>query len=312
MNSRFALLYPLLLALTLTACSEPLTNTEAAHEEAEHSDHSDADGHTRIARAVAAELDIQTEVAGAQTLQQTLPVYGRVLADSERLSHVSARFDGRISEVYASLGERVIAGTRLASIESNQSLTTYAITAPIGGIILQRDAGPGEQSAGRELFTIMDDSQVWVDLAIFPQDLAKVSAAASVTITSAQHPRQFRGSIARFLPQVQDNQARTARVQLANPDGALIPGSWVQAHIAVAQFEVPLAVRREAVQSFHNANVIYVQEGEDYEVRPLVLGRQSEQWVEVLSGLAPGTRYVSKNSYIIKADIEKAGATHDH
>jgi len=52
--------------------------------------------------------------------------------------------------------------------------------------------------------------------------------------------------------------------------------------------------------------------GEEYEVRMLELGLQAGEWVEVLGGLTPGSEYVSENSYIIKADIEKSGASHDH
>ncbi len=44
----------------------------------------------------------------------------------------------------------------------------------------------------------------------------------------------------------------------------------------------------------------------------LELGRQDETWVEVLSGLKPGVQYVAENSYLIKADIEKSGASHEH
>ena len=44
----------------------------------------------------------------------------------------------------------------------------------------------------------------------------------------------------------------------------------------------------------------------------LDLGRQDDEWVEVLGGLAPGTRYVTTNSYVLKADVEKSGASHDH
>ncbi|HIL40744.1 MAG TPA: secretion protein HlyD, partial [Methylococcales bacterium] len=52
--------------------------------------------------------------------------------------------------------------------------------------------------------------------------------------------------------------------------------------------------------------------GNDYEVRMLELGVITAEWAEVLSGLKPNAEYVSKHSYIIKADIEKSGALHDH
>ena len=75
---------------------------------------------------------------------------------------------------------------------------------------------------------------------------------------------------------------------------------------------MPLAVKRTALQTFRDFTVVYAQIGNEYEVRMLELGRQDDEWVEVLGGIEPGTRYVSANSYLIKADIEKSGALHDH
>ncbi len=57
---------------------------------------------------------------------------------------------------------------------------------------------------------------------------------------------------------------------------------------------------------------MYAKVGEEYEVRMLTLGREAGEWIEVLGGIDLDTEYVTKNSYIIKADIEKAGAGHDH
>ena len=257
-------------------------------------------------------FQIATEVAGPQTLELSTQVYGRVLADSQRLSHVSARFEGRITDVKASIGEYVSAGSSLATIESNQSLTNYEVTAPISGIILERDAGPGEQTGNRTLFTIMDNSRVWVDLSVFPKDLPNITSGAEVTISTPLSQTQLSGTITRFLPQVDLNQAVTARVHLDNPQGTLLPGAWVEASIKIADIQVPLAVRREALQSFRDFTVVYAKFGNQYEVRMLELGRQSADWVEVLSGLSPGTTYVTQNSYVLKADVEKDGATHDH
>ena len=75
---------------------------------------------------------------------------------------------------------------------------------------------------------------------------------------------------------------------------------------------MPLAVKRTGLQTFRDFTVVYAQIGNEYEVRMLELGRQDGEWVEVLGGIEQGTRYVSANSYLIKADIEKSGAAHDH
>jgi cobalt-zinc-cadmium efflux system membrane fusion protein len=66
------------------------------------------------------------------------------------------------------------------------------------------------------------------------------------------------------------------------------------------------------LQSFRDFTVVYARVRQTYEVRMLDLGRRDGEFVEVLSGLEPGTTYVSENSYLIKADIEKSGASHDH
>jgi cobalt-zinc-cadmium efflux system membrane fusion protein len=47
-------------------------------------------------------------------------------------------------------------------------------------------------------------------------------------------------------------------------------------------------------------------------VRPVKLGAKNSEWVEVLQGLSPNSEYVTQNSYVIKADILKSGASHSH
>ncbi|MDP1931765.1 MAG: efflux RND transporter periplasmic adaptor subunit [Gammaproteobacteria bacterium] len=270
------------------------------------------EGRTMIEPGVREALGIATEIAGPAIIKESIPVYGRITANSEAISHVSARFDGRIDSVSASIGDHVTAGDRLAQVESNLSLTAFNVTAPISGVITERHAGSGEQTAGRELFTITDLSTVWADLAVFPSDLARVGVGSTVRISTALTEQPLEGTIAMLLPTVASNQAATARVVLDNPDGRLLPGTWVSAQIKVAEYEVPLAVRREGLQSFRDFTVVYAQIGDEFEVRMLEMGRQSDEWVEILGGLAPGTRYVTQNSYILKADVEKDGASHDH
>ena len=108
------------------------------------------------------------------------------------------------------------------------------------------------------------------------------------------------------------NQAINARVVLDNSDGRWPPGTYVTADVKVGEYEVPLAVRREGMQSFRDFTVVYAQIGDQYEVRMLDVGREAGDWAEILGGLEPGTRYVTTNSYVLKADIEKSGAAHDH
>ena len=99
---------------------------------------------------------------------------------------------------------------------------------------------------------------------------------------------------------------------LDNADGRWVPGQFVEASVTVAETAVDVAIPLSALQTFRDFDVVFARVGDTYEVRMLTLGRRDATRVEVLGGLAPGTEYVTENSYLIKADIEKAGASHDH
>ena len=86
------------------------------------------------------------------------------------------------------------------------------------------------------------------------------------------------------------------------------PGAFAVEESSAAKLAVP----EEAIQAFRDWQVVFVRYGDWFEARPLELGRTDGGWVEVLSGLKPGERYAATNSYAIKAEIGKLGATHDH
>ena len=270
------------------------------------------EGRTKIESAVADALEIKTEIAGSVVIPEMLTVYGKITPNTARIRKVSARFDGVIKTVAASLGSKVRKGQKLATVESNESLKVYTITAPISGVLVERAANSGEQTDGRQLFTIMDTSSVWAELSVFPGDLSRVKTGAPVTISTSVDGETVTGTISRINITAEADQSVKARVVLENKKGNLFPGSFVSAKIKVAEHPASLAVKRTGLQAFRDFTVVYAQIGEEYEVRMLDLGMQAGDWAEVLGGLEPGTRYVSDNSYVIKADIEKSGASHDH
>jgi len=270
------------------------------------------EGRTKIEAAVAKALQIGAEIAGPVVLQQTINVFGKITANTERVSHVSARFSGVIKSVSVSMGDTVRKGQMLASVESNESLKLYTIKAPINGTITQRNANTGDQASEQILFTITDTSSVWVDLSIFPADQQRVKVAAPVSFTLAKNKQLYQGKIVLINVLAETNQSVIARMVVNNKEGQLLPGSFVKAKIKVAEVAVPLAVKRSGLQSFRDFTVIYKKIGDEYEVRMLELGRKDDEWIEVLAGLQAGSTYVTENSYVIKADIEKSGATHDH
>ena len=290
-----------------------IVNVTATHEGKTHQWTFDSfEGRTTIANDIAANAGIATEVAGPATLVETVTVYGRIAADPSHQREVGARFPGVIRSVRKNLGDTVRAGETLASIESNESLQTYSLEAPIGGVITMRAANAGEQSADRVLFTITDPTSVWAELSVFPKDRARIKPGASVRIKAADIDATINGRIARVDLQTAANQSITARATLDNSQGNFPVGSFVTAEIAVAERKVPLAVKAGGLQPFRDFTVVFEQVGDTYEVRMLELGEKHGEWVEVLGGLEMGAKYVAENSYLIKADVEKSGASHDH
>ncbi len=270
------------------------------------------EGRTTILPEIAKSFDLKTGVAGAQELKESITLYGKIVAIPKYKSEVSARFDGTIESVHVSLGDTVKKGQVLAKIESNESLNTYNILSPINGVVTDKIANKKEQTRGRQLFTITDTSTVWANLQIFPSELESIKKGATVIVTPSIGGKSYHGEISSINILADDNQSVTARVELTNTNGLLLPGIHITGRVIVDEYTVPLAVKRTALQQFRDFTVVYAQVENDYEVRILELGRQDEEWAEVLGGLEPGTQYVTNNSYLVKADIEKSGAAHDH
>src|SRR5690625_7654028 len=85
----------------------------------------------------------------------------------------------------------------------------------------------------------------------------------------------------------------------------------VEARVEVGRISVSLAVAKDAVQTLGGRQGIFVKIGDEYRFTPLVLGKSDDHFYEVVDGLKSGAEYVSENSYLIKADIEKSEAEHE-
>ena len=177
---------------------------------------------------------------------------------------------------------------------------------------MNRNIQIGQVTGDNPLFVIADLSEVWIQLDVFGRDLGTIVPGQQVTITSFDGA-EFQGSIGWVSPLVaHGSQSVRARVPLENPHGELRAGQFVRARVTVSATNVPLAVRRSALQTFRDFDVVYAKVEDTYEVRMLELGQHDDNYIEVLGGLSPGEIYVTGNSYLVKADIEKSGASHDH
>jgi cobalt-zinc-cadmium efflux system membrane fusion protein len=271
------------------------------------------EGRTTIADATARSMGIEALPAGPATLREQIVLSGTVQADPTRVSEVRARYAGVIREVLVQPSSKVQKGSTLAQIQSNESLQNYPLIAPISGTLVEHRAQVGEATGDAALFTIMDTSRVWVELDVFQKDLPLIKAGQRVELLDLDENSVATGTIARIgTVATHGSQSVQARVVIDNASGALRPGQFVTAHVNVAEHKVALAVEREAIQKFRDFDVVFEKVNDTYEVRMLALGRSDATHVEITDGLKPGALYVARNSYLIKADIEKSGASHDH
>ncbi len=262
---------------------------------------------------VAERAGLRVEIAGPTTLPETLTAYGQVKLDANRVARITPRFAGVLLEMRKSLGETVAAGEVVAVVEANESLARFDVTAPHDGVVVERAATAGETvEAGAALYTTADVSEVWIDLAVPRSDLHRLRVGQPVTVLAPDNVETVL-PLAWISPLGSvETQTLTARVVAPNPDGRWHPGLFVTAEITVDSHEVPVAVKASALQTVFDFDVVFSQHGDVYQARPLELGRRSGDWVEVRDGLHAGERYVTANSFLLKADIGKSGAAHDH
>ncbi len=272
------------------------------------------EGRTQIAAAVARDSGIRVATAGAGVIADQHEVQGLLTPIEGRAAQATARFPGPIRSLRVNVGDRVRAGQPLAVIESNLSLTTYTVASPISGAVLSRSASVGAvASEGMALFEIADLSSLWVDLHIFGADAQHIVPGVPVEVTRMSDGAIAETVLERVLPGTATaSQSTVARATLANSDGLWRPGSAVKARITVEQQPAALVVPLTALQTFRDWDVVFVRVGDVYEVRPVELGKRDDQRVEILSGIRAGDQVVTEQSYLVKADIEKSGASHDH
>ena len=284
-------------------------NDEHGHDaHGEHEEHGKS--RTHISPKKAQEVGITTAVAGPGTLAQTITTYGRLTTSPENVSHIRARFPGLITDVRAGIGDNVQAGDVLASIESNESLKVYQVRSPIAGVITQRHANTGESTQSNVLFTVANLESLWAELKVFPSQRAQVTPGDTVVISTDSLSQTT--SLRHLVPGDEGQPFVVARAEIDNSEGRWAPGLLLNGTIHTDTIEAPLVVTKQALQTLDGQTVVFIVAGKEFVARPVETGRSDAERTEILSGLEAGESYVVENSYLIKADIEKAGAEHSH
>jgi membrane fusion protein, heavy metal efflux system len=292
-------------------------NEQGEHEEHDKKHKEHGEEHEEKAAALTDDqlktAAIELAQVGPASIRETLSLYGTVETNGDKVQRVGARFTGTVRSVNKKVGDNVREGEVLATVESNESLKTYSITSAINGVVAERNINLGEQTNDKTAFVIVDLSTVWVDVAVFPRDVAKIRVGQIVRIGNPANDLVTEGEIVSMAALgAMTTQSLGARVLLNNSERQWTPGLFVNADVVMAKKPVALAIRNEALQSHEGNQVIFVKDKDGFEPRPVTLGRTDGEISEVISGVKAGETYASKNSFIIKAELGKDGAEHEH
>lgn len=206
----------------------------------------------------------------------------------------------------AALGAAGAAGT--------QGLAQLEIRAPIAGIVVDKKLSVGEAlKEDAAIFQLADLSSVWVELVVPAQDLARLQPGARTRVKATAFDAEGEGRLG-YIGALVGEQSRsaTARVVLANPKGVWRPGLPVSVTLTHGEVDVPVAVTRDAVQTLEGRSVVFVRRGQQFETVAVKTGRADDRHIEIVQGLPAGERYAAKNSFIVKAELGKSEAAHEH
>lgn len=307
----------LAMALALGACGgEGSAGAEKGSAEAEHAEeggeHEEETPRVTISAAAAQEAGIEVSTAGPGPIRETLNLTGRVMLQPVGRAEIRAPYPGVVRSVAKNIGDSVRRGEVLARVESAESLQIYSITAPIGGVVLERGTNVGDVSGADPLFIVGDLTRLQAELNVVTHDIDRVAGGQTVVISGLDGETRVEARIATVLPTTDTHsQTLIARAPIAASGAAnLRPGMAIRGAVVLSEQQVPMAIAVGAVQTLEGRSVVFVRTGDVYEARPVTLGRGGRDTVEVTAGLQAGEIYVSANAFLVKAEIGKGAAEH--
>jgi len=255
-----------------------------------------------------AEREQQVAMLVAQTAEQRLLMLGLSRDEIEALPTMNGQDVVTHSTGGHECSDPNCKGCQAAAAQQpleQGSMGRYALKAPSDGVIVQKHISRGERlDVGADIFTVVDTSQVWVDLAVYAKDLALVHKGQGIVLRADHSGAQARGHIAMVTPFIEaSSRSATARVVLDNADGRWVPGTFVSGFVSTDEQDLAIVIPRDAVQTIEGEDVVFVQHEGTFETVPVTAGRSDRTRVEIVAGLEAGQRFVAGGAFHLKATL---------
>jgi len=265
---------------------------------------------------VAQNIGLQSVAAELRPIERTVSALGRVEAEPGSLVAITSRVAGRVTELAVHDGQRVEADDFLVAVESRVAAQTpprLRFTSPIAGRVLEAEIPlGGAVEPADTLLTLVDLSEVDVVGEIHSRDLANVRLGQRVRVRSAAYPGEvFEGELKTIAANV-DPQTGTRRVFVHTPNfqEKLLLGMRVQLSIVVEKQARTIVVPREAVRGEAGEFFVFrelpnesgnsdttASHERHYERTSVVVGLRDDRFVEIIDGVLPGDRVVTRGNY---------------
>ncbi|MFB3905272.1 MAG: efflux RND transporter periplasmic adaptor subunit [Acidobacteriota bacterium] len=245
-------------------------------------------------------------------LQRREAEYRNALAETERQKAEAAQAEEKLHRFGMTHPEihKLTAG---ADSDYHREASHSVLTAPFAGVVTQFNASPGESiDAEDELMTVSDLTVVWVQADLFEKDIRFVREGNTAEVRVAAQPdRVFKGRIT-YVGDILDPHTRTAkvRVEVPNPEGMLKVEMFATVRIPTAIMGPALMVPVDSVVKVEDHMVVFVKRQNGFDKRPVELGRQVGDWVEVTEGLEEGETVVTEGAFLLKSELKKAELGH--
>lgn len=270
------------------------------------------EGRTVLSERSVTKAGIELAQAGPAQIRTQLHLFGVVAVIPEQQYQVAAPYAGIVQKLVVKVGDKVQKGEILAQLQNPATLKTLTITAPATGEVTGTFVNTGTKVTDQALLEISDLSSVYVEMSAFPGDTEQLKIGDSFAVKDLHGHQQTQSSINYIAPQMTGGHIARARGVIANNNGHWRPGMHVKTDVTVATVDAPMVIKKSALQQWNGKTVIFIRVGDTFEIRMPELGRADDTQVEVLSGVPAGASYATSNSFILKADVLKSGASHDH
>ncbi|MCW5590039.1 MAG: efflux RND transporter periplasmic adaptor subunit [Legionellales bacterium] len=291
---------------------EAIKNQQNSHNDGDHNE----EPVVVLSSTAREQNQIKIATAQSQHIEQMLPVFGKIVPIQNKQIDIYPRFAGVVKSLPYRLGDHVEKGNILATIESNESLQNYTIKVPFSGTLIKQHVNVGKLVKPEQaIYELADLSSVWVDLFVYRKDASHVSKDDKVYVNLENNKSTTIESHLHYISPVgnEHTQSIIARATLPNKEMKWIPGLYVDAQIVITSKKVSVAVSRDAIQTLDGKTVVFVEtKPNTFSPERVTLGLKDHRFVQVVSGIQSGMRYVSKNSFILKAELEKSSAEHSH